>query len=309
MLTIFSVPKPFKGPIEVIQRNAIKSWTLLEPKCQVILVGDDERTDKAAEELGVRHIPGVKCNEFGTPLLSHSFQLAEAEAAFPLICHVNADIILMSDFVEAVQRVKEQSSSFLMTARRRDLEVKGLLDFEEGWEDKLLRDVAENGRLEVNTGIDFWVYTKGLLDDMPPFAVGRIATECWLLYKTRMMKADLIDSTRVVTSIHQNHDYAHYTGGIVGLGTGIEAQRNRELAGGKPYFFTIRDRTHILTPHGLRRSRDGWTIWRGIRTALVLHPAMPWPLRLAMKGLNSPVDIGRDLLIRARNAMVKRTTA
>ena len=108
MLTLFTIPKAFQGHTGIIQRNAIKSWTLLDPGCQVILVGDDDGTDKAAEELNVRHISDVKRNEFGTPLLNHSFQLAEAEAAFPLICHVNADIILMSDFIEAVQRVKGQ---------------------------------------------------------------------------------------------------------------------------------------------------------------------------------------------------------
>jgi hypothetical protein len=306
MLTIFSIPKAFNGWTGEIQRNAIKSWTLLEPKCQVILVGDDEGTDRAAEELGVRHITGVDCNEFGTPLLNHSFQLAEGESQFPLICHINADIILTSDFIKAVQIANEQSSSFLMTARRWDYSVKDPIDFELDWEDRLLVDVRQNGRLDVPTGIDFWVYNKGLVDNMPPLAVGRIATESWLLYTAKRRGANLIDCTRMVTSIHQNHDYTHVAGGVVGLGNGIEAQRNRQMVGGKPYFFTIRDRTHILTTKGLKRSRDGWTVWRGIRTASVLHPAMPWPLKLAVKALNSPIDVGRDLMIKARDATVKR---
>ncbi|MQF67522.1 hypothetical protein FIM07_03670 [SAR202 cluster bacterium AD-802-F09_MRT_200m] len=303
MLTLFTIPKAFQGHIGVIQRNAIKSWTLLQPKCQVILLADDEGTAEAAEELGVRHIPDIPRNEFGTPLLNSAFQRAEDEADFPVLCHVNADIILMSDFIEAVHRVKEKCSSFLMTARRRDLDVKSLLEFEEGWEGKLLSDVAENGRLQVPTGIDFWVYTKALLKGMPPLAVGRIATESWLLYKTRIMRADLVDSTRTVISVHQNHDYSHHPNGQAGIGTGVEAQRNRELVGGKPYFFTIRDRTHILTGKGLRRSRDGWRLWRGLRTALVLHPSMPRFFKLAFKVLNGPIDGSRDFLIMARNTI------
>lgn len=306
MLTIFTIPKAFNGRTGEIQRNAIKSWTLLEPKCQVILVGDDEGTDEAAEELGVRHITGVNCNEFGTPLLNHSFIVAEAASQFPLICHINADIILTSDFTKAVRTASEQSRLFLMTARRWDYAVEGRIDFELDWEDRLLLDVRLNGRLDDPTGIDFWVYSKGLVDDMPPLAVGRIATESWLLYTAKRRGADLIDSTRMVTSIHQKHDYTHVAGGAVGLGNGIEAQRNRRMVGGKPYFFTIRDRTHILTPKGLKRSWDGWTIWRGIRTAYVLHPAMPWLLKWALKALNSPIDIGRDLIIKARDATVKR---
>ncbi len=31
MITIFAIPKPFKGHIDVIQRNAIQSWTKLSP--------------------------------------------------------------------------------------------------------------------------------------------------------------------------------------------------------------------------------------------------------------------------------------
>ena len=306
MLTLFTIPKAFRGQIDIIQRNAIKSWTLLEPKCQVILVGDDEGTDKVAEELGVMHIPGVKCNDFGTPLLNHSFQLAETEANFPLMCHVNADIILMSDFIEAVQRVKELSKRFLMTAQRRDLDITDLLGFGNGWQDKLISDVVDKGRLHHFTGIDFWAYTKGLVDNMPPFAVGRIATESWLMYKARMMGADLIDATGVVVSVHQNHDYSHHPDGVLGIGTGIEAQRNRELVGGKPYFFIIKDRTHILSQDGLKQARDAWWLWRSLRTAQVLPLSAPLPVRMAVKALNISINAGRDLCLRMGVKRLKR---
>ena len=291
----------------MIQKNAIHSWTLLRPRCAVILLADDDGVAEAAEELGVRHIPDIPRNDFGTPLLNHGFERAEEFAGDGLLCHVNADILLMSDFMVAVQRAQAHSSKFLMTARRTDLEVTERLDFGPGWEDTLRKDVSDSGRLSHNTGIDFWVYTKGLFDDMPPFAVGRIATESWLLYRARLLNADLIDSTQVVASIHQDHDYGHFVDGVVGLGTGLEAQRNRELVGGKRYFFTIRDRTHILTPQTLKKSRDIWTIWRGIRTAPVIHPNMPWPLNMVITGLNGTIDAGRDLIIKVRDLRSVRT--
>ena len=116
MLTLFSVPKAFEGLMDVIQRNAIKSWTLLEPSCEIILMGDDQGTSEAAADMGVRHIPDLNRNEFGTPLLDHAFQMAAAESKYPLLCFVNADIILMGDILEAVKRVQESSDWFLMTA-------------------------------------------------------------------------------------------------------------------------------------------------------------------------------------------------
>jgi len=37
MLTLFTIPKAFQGHTGVIQRNAIRSWTLLRPECEIIL--------------------------------------------------------------------------------------------------------------------------------------------------------------------------------------------------------------------------------------------------------------------------------
>lgn len=292
MITLFSIPKAFHGHNGIIQRNAIRSWTLLRPQCEVILLADDEGTDQVAAELGVKHIPDVQRNEFGTPLLNSAFQLAEDAASNPIVCFVNADIILMSSFSRAFKMVQESSNNFLVTAQRRDLEIDHLLEFEDGWEEDLLSDVLNRGRLHHYTGIDFWGYPKGLLDEMPPMAVGRVAYESWCLYKARASKAQLIDATKVVVSVHQEHDYSHHPGGLRGIGEGVEAQRNREMVGGRPYFFIIKDRTHILTEKGLRRSLDGWRLWRGLRTARVLYPSAPLPARLVVGFINTGIDLG-----------------
>ena len=65
LITLFSAPKPFTNPhIATIQRNAIRSWTLL-PDVEVILFGEETGLAEAAKELGVKHIPSVACNESG----------------------------------------------------------------------------------------------------------------------------------------------------------------------------------------------------------------------------------------------------
>src|SRR5712691_10486867 len=66
MLTIFATPKPFRGHIAVIQRNAIRSWTLLRPACEIILMGNDGGTADIAAEFGVRYVPDVARNTLGT---------------------------------------------------------------------------------------------------------------------------------------------------------------------------------------------------------------------------------------------------
>ena len=105
MLTIFTIPKPFCGHIGVIQTNAIRSWIALSPACEVILFSDDEGTAEVAAQSGIQHIPHVERNEYGTPLLDSVFSIAQDTAGHQLMCYVNADIILMSDFLTAIRQI------------------------------------------------------------------------------------------------------------------------------------------------------------------------------------------------------------
>ena len=105
LLTLFSAPKPFTDPhIAMIQRNAIRSWTLL-PDVEIILLGAEEGLAQAAKEFGVKHLPDVERNESGTPLISSMFQLAQENSHSDLLCIINTDMILVSDFLEAANFV------------------------------------------------------------------------------------------------------------------------------------------------------------------------------------------------------------
>src|SRR5207253_9221526 len=101
-VTLFTVPKAFKGHIGVIQRNAIISWTKLEPRPEIILLGNDEGIKEIAEEFNLKHIPEVKCNEFNTPLISSIFETAEAHTDNEIMAFINTDVILLDDFIQAM---------------------------------------------------------------------------------------------------------------------------------------------------------------------------------------------------------------
>ena len=59
-LTIFSAPKPFTNPhIDIIQRNAIRSWLSLGEDVGVLLVGDEAGMAAVAAEYGVTQLAGV----------------------------------------------------------------------------------------------------------------------------------------------------------------------------------------------------------------------------------------------------------
>src|SRR6187402_2209247 len=103
MLTLFTTAKAFKGHNALIQRNALQSWARLRPQTEVLLFGDDEGSAEIAQEFGFRHIPEVACNDFGTPLIGDIFEQAQKMASNPLVCYINADIILFDDFLPAVK--------------------------------------------------------------------------------------------------------------------------------------------------------------------------------------------------------------
>ena len=65
MLTFFTTAKAFEGHSKIIQRNALKSWTLLDPGVEVILFGDEPGAAEVCAELGLRHEPYVERHESG----------------------------------------------------------------------------------------------------------------------------------------------------------------------------------------------------------------------------------------------------
>lgn len=274
MLTIFTTTKPFCNHNAVIQRNAIQSWCRLQPRPEILVFGNGENVAAETERLGVRHIPDVQTNEYGTPLVSDMFAQAERLTDSSILCYVNADIILLSDFCLAVQRIGHYPR-FLIVGRRCDLDLREAWDFERpNWEQEL-RQLAEGaGTLHSAVGIDYFVFPRGFWGILPAFAIGRTAWDNWLIYKARELHAPVVDATGSITAIHQNHDYWHHGEGTVGVWEGPEARRNQELAGGARYSFSIADATHRFTRRGIRPALSFVYLKRRLVTMPVFFPRL-----------------------------------
>ena len=87
-----------RWPFGIIQRNALKSWTLLSPDVEVILFGDEEGAAEVSRELGIRHVPKVQRTPQGAKYLRSFFDPAQRMASYDVLCYVNCDIILTGDF-------------------------------------------------------------------------------------------------------------------------------------------------------------------------------------------------------------------
>jgi hypothetical protein len=256
MLTIFSIPKAFRGHAGVIQRNAVESWTRLRPQAEVILLGRDEGTAELARELGARYVPEVSTNEHGTPLLNDIFRRAEDAATFPWMCYVNADIIILDDFVEMLQEARKQLARCLYVSKRVNLDIAEPLAFSEGWQNSLKNQARLTGVDGPHTAIDVFAFPKGSYVQMPDFLVGRLWFDQWLIKAAIENHLPVVDASQVAPVLHQNHDYGHVQGGYDQVWRGAEAENNFRLYGGVQHAYTLLDATHELTRAGkLRRIR------------------------------------------------------
>ncbi|MCJ7432220.1 MAG: hypothetical protein MUO77_01895, partial [Anaerolineales bacterium] len=210
LITLFSAPKPFTDPhIAMIQRNAIRSWTLL-PDVEVILLGEEEGLAQAAKEFGVKHLPNVERNESGTPLISSMFQLVRESCHSELLCIVNTDMILLPNFFEAAKLCRsrfKRDLPFVLLSQRWDLNISQPIEFTQGWQNRLQSTVYGQGQLHRPAGSDIFLFPKSCYTDLPPFAIGRAGWDNWMIYKARMKKWPVIDCTPSVMIVHQTHDY------------------------------------------------------------------------------------------------------
>jgi len=241
----------------MIQRNAIKSWTLL-PDVEVILLGEEIGLAEAALELSVKHFPDVRFNANGTPLISSMFQRVRENSDGELLCIVNADMILMPDFADAARRSRVavvpwrhlQRDSFVLLSQRWDIDVTQPLEFTEGWEQHLASAVRRRGSLHRPAGSDFFLFPRSCYTDIPDFTIGRAGWDNWMIYKARKEKWAVIDCTPSVMIVHQNHDYSHLPGGKPHY-EHPDTNENIRLAGGEANIrYTVLDATHQLAPSG-----------------------------------------------------------
>jgi hypothetical protein len=266
-MTFITTFKPFKPPFDTIQLNALKSWLRFCPPCEVVVVGAEEGVEEAIGRMpNVTLVPVVKRSANGAPLLDDFIKRGESVARHELICLVNGDIIIADDILRVVKAVKKRfSNKFLLTTRRYDTIITELINDNLHEKIKSIRDqiiTTYSGRKP--KGTDLFVFGKGLFDDIPPFAIGRLVWSRWLIYKGLSLGIPVIDATDVLTVIHQQHSYTHITESSVQNAflkgkAGYDAvvlsrDYNRNLTlGGLAAYFSEDDCDYILTRRGLSR--------------------------------------------------------
>lgn len=301
MLTIFTHCKAFQGHIAIIQRNAISSWLHLRPACEVILCGNRDGTADTAKEFGLRHIPDIAVNEYGTPFVNDLFEKAQRLARYDLVCYANCDIIFMSDFMHAVERLLQQKRRFLVVGECWNLDLAEPLDHARAdWEDQLRHQVSSRGIPRGPRSIDFFLFPRGLYGTLPPFVLGTGYFDNWLIWRARNLRAAVIDVTQAAVPVHQNHDYSHIPGGYRFTRQGENAIHNLRLAGGMRHIYWMFDSSHYLTPTGLRRNFGGY-----FRLRYLWHCKRFWRIVEFTRPLRHAIGLRLGNLGRLRGFLVR----
>lgn len=236
-LTIFAVPKWFDDQTGLIQRNAIHSWAALAPHVEIFLFGDSEDPGlvRIANEVSAT-LFDCEVNVAGTPVLNHIFAKAHSDARGEILCYLNSDIIVGPEILEVSERLRDSElSSFLAIGQRTELKIDSEICFENQEQYQILdQRRREEGRLDSAVCKDFFLFTKDLFQDLPPFLVGRGNWDNWMVASSKSAGVPVVDVTSVMPVIHQQHDHGHVPGGRRNAYVfGEEARENQRLAGGR----------------------------------------------------------------------------
>ncbi|MGC1188522.1 MAG: hypothetical protein WA871_14130 [Candidatus Acidiferrales bacterium] len=293
MLTIFATPKRFEGHTGLIQRNAIASWMALRPAPEIILFGEDGGTAEICREFGLIHVPDIARTQFGAPLLPDLFEKAQRLGSNNLLSYVNADIILMSDFLAALNLARTASEKFLMVARVWRVRIDDPRSFEDAdAETKLRAYVREYGRQSPPPGnSDFFAFPRDLWSAILPLGVGRGAWDPWLVYEARRLGAAVVDASPFLMAVHQNHDQSTYPHGLKRWRQ--EINHNFSLVSKEAASFCLYDATHVIDAAGLHRPHGMRYLSRYIDTLPEFHPALGLPLRIPKAAIDGVRRIRR----------------
>ena len=139
------------------------------------------------------------------------------------------------------------------------IDVDVALDFADpSCTDALEELILESGSLDAPYGSDYFVFPKGALGPLPPFAVGRPGWDNWMIYRARELRVPVVDASECVLVIHQNHSYRHVPQRSGDRWEGPEAESNRDMVNPSALRFTLRHATWRLTTAGLAK-RHWWS--------------------------------------------------
>ena len=232
-LAIFTTMKLGIGRAQEIQARALSNWTNV--------------------------FSGAVIEEFDGPLIPFAEMVDKVEHSShaDVLIYVNADILFDESRVHNLWRILGGSPhgvferDFLLTGQR--------------------IDILECGqkRLHRPSGMDYFVFRRGMFHDLPRVLMGRAYCDNALVAYCLRKGIPVIDASFALRVEHQFHDYGHVAGGRKTVWQGEDAVANKRNNGLRDYGPNVLDATHTLLPDGalvpnIRKRPQCWGLWHFI---------------------------------------------
>ena len=93
--------------------------------------------------------------------------------------------------------------------------------------------------------------------------IGRPGWDNWLIWFALSAGVAVVDVSKEVCAVHQNHNYSYHPEGERGVWQGDEAQENFRLLEKGSKFRTLDSAVYVLQSGQLRRNSARWLVLRG----------------------------------------------
>src|SRR5688572_28576444 len=101
------------------------------------------------------------------------FLRGQGLASNAVVCWSNADLLFTDRLNGAASIVAAHPTPAYLVGRRTDIEQPTPLRFDPGWQADLVRRARTEGERKPANWIDYFMFTRGLFTELPPFAIGR----------------------------------------------------------------------------------------------------------------------------------------
>ncbi|HZX48785.1 MAG TPA: hypothetical protein VFF47_06165 [Nitrospirota bacterium] len=229
MITFLSSPKPFSGILYKNQLNAIQSWINVHPNAEVILYGDSPGCKEVCAILGIKHVDKIECSPSGVPYFGAIVDHAQKYALYDIQIYLNCDILLTQAILDAIKMV--YFPRFLIVGQRIDLGEEANISFQKDNWHLYMATLIRNGyaKLHAPSGMDYFIFTRGLWDGMKPLVIGRAGYDSALVSFCLKHSIPIIDATYMIPALHQYHDYNHLKNKEKEVMSGVDAMNNQRM--------------------------------------------------------------------------------
>lgn len=268
MITFLSSPKGFSGRTRANQMAAIRSWGAVHPDAEVLLYGEALGSREAARSLGVKHMGAVASSSSGVPFFDAIAAHAATHGRFEVQVYLNCDILLTDHIIQTVETA--HFPRYLITGQRIDLSADATAQLHMRDAASLVGIVSQDPTTTLHppTGVDYFIFPRGLWLGLPPVVIGRAGYDAALLAFCLRRRIPVIDATLAMPALHQFHDYAHVAGAKGEVFSGIDAQNNRRLHDTRHSAPTVADATWRIIGGKLVRNHSRGDLLRRLEVFL-----------------------------------------